>query len=171
MEPQAASMRSWKGIGEGSSHSLSARQVMCSPQADGMVSRGSGMSGAGELLVSGPGQLLKFSPDGRRLGFTDGDRMGIWEVEQGQECRLLQPRSEMTEAWHGYRGHESIAYSPDGRLLASAGGDGIRVWDTASALELTHLDIGYHEAVLFHPSHEPPVHLRQNRPEELANRA
>ena len=103
-------------------------------------------------LVSGPGHVLKFSPDGRRVGFTDGDRMGIWEVEEGRVCRLLQPRSEMTEAWHSYRGHESIAYSPDGRILASAGGDGIRLWDTASALEITHLEIGYHEAVLFHPS-------------------
>jgi eukaryotic-like serine/threonine-protein kinase len=125
---------------------------------------------SGSPLVSGPGHLLKFSPDGRRLGFTDGDRMlkfspdgrrpgfadgdtmGIWEVEEGRELRLLQPRSEMTEAWHSYRGHESIAYSPDGRLLASAGGDGIRIWDTASAREFTYLDIGYHEAVLFHPS-------------------
>jgi eukaryotic-like serine/threonine-protein kinase len=125
---------------------------------------------SGRPLVSGPGRLLKFSPDGRRLAFTDGDRMlkfrpdgqrpglidgdrlGIWEVEEGRECRLLQPRAEMSEAWRSYRGHESIDYSPDGRILASAGGDGIRLWDTASALEITHLDIGYHEAVLFHPS-------------------
>ena len=125
---------------------------------------------SGRALVSGPGRLLKFSRDGQRLGFTDGDRMlkfrpdgrrprftdgdrmGIWELQQRQEFRLLQPRSEMTDAWHRYRGHESIAYSPDGRLLASAGGDGIHLWDTASAAELTHLDIGYHEAVLFHPS-------------------
>jgi eukaryotic-like serine/threonine-protein kinase len=125
---------------------------------------------SGRALVSGPGHQLKFIPDGRRLGFTDGDRMlkfrpdgrrpgftdgdrmGIWEVEEGREYRLLQPRSEMTEAWHSYRGHESIAYSPDGGLLASAGGDGIRVWDTASAIECTYLDIGYHEAVLFHPN-------------------
>jgi WD40 repeat protein len=78
--------------------------------------------------------------------------MGIWGVEDGRVCRLLQPRSEVTEAWHSYRGHESIDYSPDGRLLASAGGDGIRLWDTGAAREITHLDIGYHEAVLFHPS-------------------
>ena len=107
---------------------------------------------SGRALVSGAGHLLRFSPDGRRLGFIDGDRMGIWEVEEGRECRLLQPHSAMTKAWHSYRGHESIAYSPDGRLLASAGGDGIRLWDTETALEFTHLDIGYHEAVLFHPS-------------------
>lgn len=80
--------------------------------------------------------------------------MGIWGVEEGRVCRLLQPHSETTEAWHNYRGQESIDYSPDGRLLASAGGDGIRLWDTESAREVVHLDIGYHESVLFHPSHD-----------------
>lgn len=107
---------------------------------------------SGRALVSGAGRMLSFSPDGRRLGFIDGDRIGIWEVEEGRECRLLQPHSATTEAWNSYRGHESIDYSPDDRLLASAGGDGVRLWDLATTLELTHLEIGYHEAVLFHPT-------------------
>jgi eukaryotic-like serine/threonine-protein kinase len=105
-----------------------------------------------KALVYGPGRPLNFSPDGRRLAFQDGLQMGIWEVADGPECRLLQPRTERTAAWLNYRGHECIDYSPDGRLVASVGGDGVRLWDVATAQETAHLAIGYHEATLFDPS-------------------
>jgi hypothetical protein len=37
------------------------------------------------------------------------------------------------------------------RLLVAAGGDGVRLWNAATAQEITHLPIGRHEAVVFHP--------------------
>jgi serine/threonine protein kinase/WD40 repeat protein len=107
---------------------------------------------SGKALVNGQGRLLNFSPNGRRAGFQQATHMGIWEVAHGRECRLLEPQTERTADWMNYAGPECIDYSPDGRLLASVGGDGVRLWDTATAKELAHLPIGYHEATLFHPS-------------------
>src|SRR5207253_1418179 len=83
----------------------------------------------GRQLASSVGQCHNFSPDGGRLSFRKGTRMGIWEVADGQVCRLLQPRTERTAAWLNYQSYESIDYSPDGRWLASVGGDGVRLWD------------------------------------------
>jgi eukaryotic-like serine/threonine-protein kinase len=107
---------------------------------------------SGRCLVAGQGRYVNFSPDGSRLGYQVGYQVGFWELADGRECRLLEPHGERSEAWHLYKGPESISYSPDGRLLAQAGGDGVRVWDAALARELFHLPIGYHEESFFGPT-------------------
>src|SRR5262249_25059482 len=46
---------------------------------------------------------------------------------------------------------ERLEFSPDGRLLASVAGDGVRLWDVATRQEVAFLNIGHHEAAIFHP--------------------
>jgi hypothetical protein len=76
----------------------------------------------------------------------------VWEVADGRECRLLHHgRVGNRVPWLGYTGPETVEFSPDGRLLVTPAGDGVRLWDAATARELVHLAIGYHEAAVFHP--------------------
>jgi WD40 repeat protein len=51
-----------------------------------------------------------FSPDGRTLASTFGDKVKIWDLENGRELRTLTGFGN--EAW-------KIAFSPDGRTLAA----------------------------------------------------
>jgi WD40 repeat protein len=74
--------------------------------------------------------VVRFSPDGRRLASGDRDWMvRVWEVPTG---RLLQ-------TLRGHRGEVlTLAFSPDGRWLASGGKDrAVRVWDPESGEELS----------------------------------
>ena len=126
---------------------------------DGRLLASSGWSGTTRLwdvagarcLMRAPGVHLGFTPDGGRLAFQSSTHIGIWELADARECRLLQVQDSKSEAWHSYTGQESFDYSTDGRLLASVGGDGIRLWDVANAKQIEHLQVGYHEAILFHP--------------------
>jgi WD40 repeat protein len=45
----------------------------------------------GRRLLTAPGRCLHFSPDGSRLAFYHGRRLGIWAVAAAQECCLLHP--------------------------------------------------------------------------------
>jgi WD40 repeat protein len=109
---------------------------------------------SGRCLVTAPGLGLHFSPDGRRMGFREGigTGLGVWEVADGRECRLLHHGQVGNRvAWLGHKGPETVEFSPDGRLLVTPAGDGVRLWDAATARELAHLPIGHHEAAVFHP--------------------
>src|SRR5207244_13249232 len=100
---------------------------------------------SGTQRVTAPGYFLRFSADGRRLGFINADTatLGIWEVAGGRVCRRLH---------HGRVGNQSrgaklsgpfaVDFSDDGGLLVSSGGDGIRLWDTATAEVKAHLAVG-----------------------------
>ena len=126
---------------------------------DGRLLASSGWSGTTRLwdvagarcLMRAPGTHVGFTPDGGRLAFQSSTQVGIWELADARECRLLQVQDSKSEAWHSYTGQESFDYSADGRLLASVGGDGIRLWDVANAKQIEHLPVGYHEALMFHP--------------------
>jgi serine/threonine protein kinase/WD40 repeat protein len=108
---------------------------------------------SGRHLVTAPGRCIRFSPDGRRLAFHDGRRIGVWEVADGKECRLLHPGRVGNRApWNA--GLEDLDFSPEGNLLASAEENGIRLWD-ATGTEIAYLRTGRHETVLFQPQVHP----------------
>jgi WD40 repeat protein len=74
-----------------------------------------------------PGAYLNvaFSPDGQRLVTGgEGDTVKIWNVQTGQELKILS----------GHTGDVcAVAFSPDGRWLATAGEDTtVRIWDAAT---------------------------------------
>jgi eukaryotic-like serine/threonine-protein kinase len=108
---------------------------------------------SGRQLVTTAGTCSQFSGDGRRLAFRRDSRMGLWEVADGRECRVLHHgRVGNRTPWLFYKGPETVDFShPDGRLLVSAAGDGVRLWDVASRTEIAYLNIGHHEAAVFHP--------------------
>ncbi len=107
---------------------------------------------SGRPLVSAPGMCRAFSADGRRLAFERGPHLGIWEVADGRECRVLHHgRLGNRSSGPFYKGPERLDFSADGRLLASVGGDGVRLWDVGCRREAAFLNAGYHEAAVFHP--------------------
>jgi eukaryotic-like serine/threonine-protein kinase len=107
---------------------------------------------SGRQLVSTPGTLLQFSADGGRLAFQRGGRLGLWEVADGRECRVLHHGRVGNRApWRNCKGPQMLDFSPDGRLLLSAADDGVRLWDVAGHREVAYLNAGHHEAARFHP--------------------
>jgi serine/threonine protein kinase/WD40 repeat protein len=125
---------------------------------DRLVSDGWGRSGA-ELVDIGTGRKLfttstaprgfHFSPDDRRLAGTIEDgRLGIWQLADGREYRMLLRRRTPK-----IRGCHSLSVSPDGRLIAAGMADGFGLWDLASGSELAFIPTGgANNFALFEPS-------------------
>jgi len=76
---------------------------------------------------------IAFSPDGRRLASSTGDKtVQIRDVESGQELGTL--------ATHSY-GVYATAFSPNGKWLASGGKENtVKLWELATGRELRTLD-------------------------------
>jgi len=100
-------------------------------------------SGAYTYCVS----ALAFSPDGRRLGIADGDRITILDVTSGDERELTGNLGAV----------QAAATSPEGLYVAIAGSDGVRVWDARNGRAIAvlqgrrrvnHMLFGPHEGWL-----------------------
>jgi hypothetical protein len=80
--------------------------------------------------------LLRFHADGRRLaGFTQGRRLGVWQVGEGREYRTLRRSTKpiMESSW--------VAVFPDGRLVAAGYGDGTAFWDLDAGTQVAFLPL------------------------------
>jgi WD40 repeat protein len=109
---------------------------------------------SGETLAMATGILAgPFSPDDHRLPFFHNVKLGVWEVDRGQQCRTLHPGMIGNRTAKPRAGRQIIGadVSADGRLLAAACWDGVRLYDGNSGQELAFLPVGYSETVLFHP--------------------
>jgi WD40 repeat protein len=78
----------------------------------------------GEVDDHGP---VQFSPDGRWVTSTRGDRVKLWDAASGKEVRTFEwPEARVA----------ALALSPDGRFLAAgAAGGTIRLWDATTGQE------------------------------------
>ncbi len=106
---------------------------------------------SGEPLAIAPFGFQRFSPDDRRLAFSNGRTFGVSDLAAGAECRTLHPgmlgnRSEARDATIVY----CADVSPDGSLLATSDSEGVRLWEADTGRELAHLKAGHSRTVLFH---------------------
>ncbi len=109
-----------------------------------------------EELVRFEGSGHRFSVDGKKLGFSRGASIGIWEVGHEDVLRQLSPRDSNPggmppNPWGISNGPLDLDFSPDGRLLASAAVDGVRFWDAGTGAEIASAEIGIVESVRFEP--------------------
>jgi WD40 repeat protein/tetratricopeptide (TPR) repeat protein len=100
----------------------------------------------GELLVSTPvlaPRIHGFSPDGRRLAFSQGTTLGVWDLAHGEEVFTLNPGliGNRTETPYRYV-LQSACFSPDGRLAALATSGGVYLLDVPEGRMLAHLNAG-----------------------------
>jgi uncharacterized protein (TIGR03067 family) len=92
----------------------------------------------GLLTLPGPGRVVAYSPDGKRLATAgDGATAVVWDADAGKEIRTLRGHTQMVVA---------LQFSPDAKRLATASMDHTaKVWDLASGKVLAtcagHKDI------------------------------
>ncbi|MBL8799621.1 MAG: serine/threonine protein kinase [Planctomycetia bacterium] len=71
--------------------------------------------------ISAGGSRVAFMPDGRRVLFSSGNTLRLWDVESNSELRSALGHSGRVT---------SVSFSRDGRWLLSAGDDGnLHLWD------------------------------------------
>jgi WD40 repeat protein len=90
------------------------------------------------LLREVPGILLAKSADDGRVALWRSNRLEVWELVLGRECRPL-PHSA-----------ESVDFRADGVQLVSAGQDAV-CWDVASGREVARLPAGPNVTAAFRP--------------------
>lgn len=91
------------------------------------------------LKISGGGNGLAFSPDGRRIALAQEDSVSIWNAQSGQLLVTLKGHSAMVKC---------LASSPDGQRIATGSGDqSVKIWDAAGGQEMLTLR-GHHESVV-----------------------
>lgn len=100
-------------------------------------------------LVRGPdcGNMLRISPDARRLSFKSWDhsRVELWEVANGREVRRFQVPNYYRQSYHA-------GFSPNGKLLHIVNPDGVYLFDIASGQSLERVPATHSSAAAFHPS-------------------
>lgn len=102
-------------------------------------------------------QHPRFSQDDSELaGFIDGNRIGLLQIADGRECRILKRRQAAN------RGEQVRYYGStnDGRLLAVAMDDGVGFWDLESGHELDFLEVDAPRTLAF----ERTAHGRGSEP-------
>jgi serine/threonine protein kinase/WD40 repeat protein len=90
------------------------------------------------LLREVPGTFLALRADGRRVALRRSNRLEVWELAPGRECRPLPHAAT------------SVDIRADGRLLATAGRDAI-CWDVALGREVARLPAGPNVTAVFRP--------------------
>jgi serine/threonine protein kinase/WD40 repeat protein len=94
-------------------------------------------TGTGQKLFAAQGFLSHFSSSDQTLAGATGDnKVGIWQVGNGRECRRLV-RSARRDAKF-----LSASVDPSGRLLAAGMEDGLGFWDLATGCELGFVPLG-----------------------------
>ena len=76
-----------------------------------------------------PGNFLALSADGGRVALRRSNRLEVWELALGRECRPLTHSAK------------SVDFRADGLLLVSAGQDAV-CWDVAHGREVARLPAG-----------------------------
>src|SRR5262249_29467706 len=90
------------------------------------------------LLREVPGIFLARSADDGRMALWRSNRLEVWELVLGRECRTLPHPAT------------SVGFRADGLLLATAGQDAV-CWDAASGREVARLPAGPNVAAAFRP--------------------
>jgi serine/threonine protein kinase/WD40 repeat protein/Tfp pilus assembly protein PilF len=81
------------------------------------------------------GTVLRWSPDGRRLaGPVLGGRIGVWEVGDGREFRILQRLPVTPHPQYG-----PTAVHPGGRIVAVSVKTGVTLWDLETGRQVADL--------------------------------
>jgi serine/threonine protein kinase/WD40 repeat protein len=93
------------------------------------------------------GTSLRFGGDRLLAGGIKDDRLCLWEVVTGQECRRLIRNPARGEAPHC-----PFSVSPAGPFLAVRTLDGFGLWDRHTGLPLASVQVGPLDDVAFEPS-------------------
>jgi eukaryotic-like serine/threonine-protein kinase len=105
----------------------------------------------GRQLVAAPGLLLGWRDEPGQLAFHAYERLGVWQVAHGRECRVLHHGRVGNRAAWRVGGPEGLAFHHELPMLVSADDDGARLWDAIAGRELAYLAVGHTEAALFSP--------------------
>lgn len=77
----------------------------------------------GDEIMKLPGELPEWSPDGRAMGFRDGDEAGVVWLADQRVVRLKGHHNRVN----------NVAFAPDGSTVLTASDDGTaRLWDPAT---------------------------------------
>src|SRR5439155_8367506 len=72
---------------------------------------------------------LSFSPNGKILAVTDGDKVTLWETAT---WRRLDRKLDCEALRYSNASVRPAAFSPDGNTLAVKTASGIQLWDTVT---------------------------------------